>query len=390
MDHFDDRQHEDFRNSPFGYLAEVPEIQFSAQLIQQLVFRTIRTDKEYTLVTGLRCGVFSKGDDFDRVLVRRRLKERVGYRCLLYEFRDFWAKKFQKAKRRQEKEITYTIHGFPIAMQYDDPPVPVLDDIARTIVEPQFNASHAGRGSGGQLARQDSDDGVSSRRSVEDETARADDGDTTSWNIWIKPHQRGGGRAVVGPKKRLRTVKLEIKQHVMSECKKLRDFLATLGAPAGSTLVATVMAVDTEAGVSGSLPQDVNGGDTGTAHVQVFMLSSTNGGDIAPCLDDKHHPMPAATDEQLGRGQIELLFVVPDLNDGGAIEPSHAVPINDAEFEGCNITDGDGDLTEVPVPATVVEPGHGFPMTRRRSARLRRPAPATRTPCTRGTKRTKN
>ncbi|CAA3027292.1 Hypothetical predicted protein [Olea europaea subsp. europaea] len=102
MDVFDDRQRDKFRNSPFGYLAEVAEIQFSAQLIQQLVFRTIRTDK---------------GDEFDRVLKRRRLKERVGYRRLLHGFRSFWAKKFLKAKRRQEKEVTYTIHGFPIAMQ---------------------------------------------------------------------------------------------------------------------------------------------------------------------------------------------------------------------------------------------------------------------------------
>ncbi|CAA2974492.1 Hypothetical predicted protein [Olea europaea subsp. europaea] len=85
------------------------------------------------------------------------------------------------------------------------------------------------------------------------------------------------------------------------------------------------------------------------------MLSSANGGDIAPCLDDEHHPMPAATDEQL---------------DGGVMEPSHAAPINNAEFEGYNVTDGDGDLTEVPIPATVAEPGHEFPMTRRRSARL--------------------
>ncbi|CAA3027939.1 fasciclin-like arabinogalactan 2 [Olea europaea subsp. europaea] len=96
MDLFDDRQRDEFRNSPFGYLAEVAEIQFSAQLIQQLVFRTIRTDKvnelwfnvqgnmmrfglqEYTLVTGLRCGVFPEGDEFDRVLERRRLKESNG------------------------------------------------------------------------------------------------------------------------------------------------------------------------------------------------------------------------------------------------------------------------------------------------------------------------
>ncbi|CAA3009251.1 Hypothetical predicted protein [Olea europaea subsp. europaea] len=98
------------------------------------------------------------------------------------------------------------------------------------------------------------------------------------------------------------------------------------------------------------------------------MLSSTCGGDIAPCLDDEHHPMPAATDEELN----------------GVMKPSHSALINDAEFEGCDVTDGDGDLTEVPIPATVAEPGHEFPTTRRRSTRLRHPAPATRTPYTRG------
>ncbi|CAA3003548.1 Hypothetical predicted protein, partial [Olea europaea subsp. europaea] len=45
MDHFDERQREDFRNSPLGYLADIPDIQFSAQLILQLLFRTIRTEK---------------------------------------------------------------------------------------------------------------------------------------------------------------------------------------------------------------------------------------------------------------------------------------------------------------------------------------------------------
>ncbi|CAA2965900.1 Hypothetical predicted protein [Olea europaea subsp. europaea] len=201
MDLFDDRQRDEFRNSPFGYLAEVAEIQFSAQLTQQLVFRTIRTDK------------------------------------------GFWAKKFLKAKRRQEKEVTYTIHGFPIAMQvwayeavpeigkcfgqrigermprlfrwsarkqpqhrtydaffknvwqyfstfvpYDDPPVPVLDEIARNVVGPQFNASHGGSGSGGQLVSggsgedetfgdegadtEESGEGTSERSSVDADTCR--------------------------------------------------------------------------------------------------------------------------------------------------------------------------------------------------------------------------
>ncbi|CAA2971495.1 Hypothetical predicted protein [Olea europaea subsp. europaea] len=175
MDHFDERQHEDFRNFPLGYLAEVPDIQFLAQLILQLVFRSVRTEEVnklwynvqghlmryglqvYTLVTGLRCGLFPEGDDFDRLIERKRLKERlvlivegvfnapdnnvsiylptlsivddldffftypwgkVRYRRLLHGFRGSLARKFQKAKRRKEKEITCTVHGFPIAMQF--------------------------------------------------------------------------------------------------------------------------------------------------------------------------------------------------------------------------------------------------------------------------------
>ncbi|CAA2958715.1 Hypothetical predicted protein [Olea europaea subsp. europaea] len=88
MERFDEHQREDFRNSCLRFLAEVPNIQFSSQLIQQLVFRTIRTDKmnepwfnvqghtmrsslqEYVVLRGLRCGVFSEGDQFARVLER--------------------------------------------------------------------------------------------------------------------------------------------------------------------------------------------------------------------------------------------------------------------------------------------------------------------------------
>ncbi|CAA2967025.1 Hypothetical predicted protein [Olea europaea subsp. europaea] len=117
MDVFDDRQRDEFRNSPFGYLAEVAEIQFSAQLIQQLVFRTIRTDKvnklwfkvqgnmmrfglqEYTLVTGLRRGVFPEGDEFDRVLERRRLKE-SRLSAFAARIPGFLGKEILKAKRR--------------------------------------------------------------------------------------------------------------------------------------------------------------------------------------------------------------------------------------------------------------------------------------------------
>ncbi|CAA3026980.1 Hypothetical predicted protein [Olea europaea subsp. europaea] len=56
MDHFDERQREDFCNSSLGYLAEVPNIQFSSKLIQQLVFRTIRIDKVWVYEALLEIG----------------------------------------------------------------------------------------------------------------------------------------------------------------------------------------------------------------------------------------------------------------------------------------------------------------------------------------------
>ncbi|CAA2963495.1 Hypothetical predicted protein [Olea europaea subsp. europaea] len=292
MDHFNDRQREDFRNSPFGYLAEVPKIQFSAQLIQQQVFKTIHTDKvnelwfnvqgnlmrfglqEYTLVTGLRCSVFPEGDDFDQVL------ERIGYRRLLHGFRGFWTKKIQKAKKRQEKEITYAIHSFPIAMQ-------VWAYEASPEIGERF-----GQRVGERIPRLLS-------------CTRADDGDTTSGTSGSSL-TRGEVEDLLLDQRillqmRLRTVKLEIERHVTSKCKKLRDFLATLVAPAGSTPVAATMPADTEAGVSSSLPQDVNGGD------------------MEPCPDEQDMRADTRTAHLQGGGQIEPLFAIPDLNGNMAI-----------------------------------------------------------------------
>ncbi|CAA2963494.1 Hypothetical predicted protein [Olea europaea subsp. europaea] len=65
------------------------------------------------------------------------------------------------------------------------------------------------------------------------------------------------------------------------------------------------------------------------------------------------------------------------------MEPSHAAPIDNAEFEGCDITDDDGKFI-VYITSGYVTYGHGFPTTRRRSTRLRRLAPTTRTQYTRG------
>ncbi|CAA3012833.1 Hypothetical predicted protein [Olea europaea subsp. europaea] len=88
FEHFDDRQRMDFCNSCLWFLSEVQDLQFSAQLIQQLVFRCIRTEKaceiwfkvqghlarfglqEYALVTNLMCGPLPGDAAMDRVLSR--------------------------------------------------------------------------------------------------------------------------------------------------------------------------------------------------------------------------------------------------------------------------------------------------------------------------------
>ncbi|CAA3023209.1 Hypothetical predicted protein [Olea europaea subsp. europaea] len=94
IEHLDDRLRADFRNSCLGFLADVPEIQFFAQLIQALVCRGIRCDKvhelwfnmqghltrfglqEYAIVTGLYAGLFPEGDRYTKALEKRKLKEK--------------------------------------------------------------------------------------------------------------------------------------------------------------------------------------------------------------------------------------------------------------------------------------------------------------------------
>ncbi|CAA2957854.1 Hypothetical predicted protein [Olea europaea subsp. europaea] len=178
MDNFDDRLRAEFRDSCLGFFADVPEIQFSAQLIQAL---------EYAIITRLHAGSFPEGDRYTKALEKRRLKEKyfkslekiscaqlekaflrastprtdryklrlalivegiitapdnnvgidedtlpilddlelffaypwakVGYRHLLKEFRGIWARKMSDTKMKNEKDVSYTIHRFPIVMQ---------------------------------------------------------------------------------------------------------------------------------------------------------------------------------------------------------------------------------------------------------------------------------
>ncbi|CAA3002939.1 Hypothetical predicted protein [Olea europaea subsp. europaea] len=94
IEHFDDRLRADLCNSCLEFLADISEIQFSAQLIQALVCQGIRCDKTHELwfnvqdhltrfglrecatVTGLHVGSFSEGHRYRKVLEKRRLKEK--------------------------------------------------------------------------------------------------------------------------------------------------------------------------------------------------------------------------------------------------------------------------------------------------------------------------
>ncbi|CAA3033587.1 Hypothetical predicted protein [Olea europaea subsp. europaea] len=76
MDNFDDRLRADFRDSCLGFLANVPEIQFFAKLIQALGHLTRFGLQEYAIVTGLHAGSFSEGDRYTKALEKRRLKEK--------------------------------------------------------------------------------------------------------------------------------------------------------------------------------------------------------------------------------------------------------------------------------------------------------------------------
>ncbi|CAA2968549.1 Hypothetical predicted protein [Olea europaea subsp. europaea] len=244
---------------------------------------------------------------------------KVGYRRLLKGFRGTWARKMSDAKTKNEKNISYTIHEFPIAIQlhvhatlrpteaehdlpyitslvsFPDCPVQFLDDLARSVVGLQFHEVALASGGHEDSAADDRHDDKSGAGAEDDETSPSDDrltpegsrddgskaddsgdsgrdtssetgaGDTeddedTSGRQsaalptpMVAPSTSGvqgtrGGPTVTRDnvegilldqrilfEMRLRTVKLEIIQHVIEEFAKLRDFISTLVPSSGGT-----------------------------------------------------------------------------------------------------------------------------------------------------------
>ncbi|CAA2973241.1 Hypothetical predicted protein [Olea europaea subsp. europaea] len=406
MDQFDERHREDFRNTSLGYLAVVPDIQFSAQLIQQLVFRTIHTDK-------LR---------------------------LLHGFRCTWAKKFQKAKRRKEKEITYTVHGFSIAMQvwayealpevgerftervgerlprllhwsarkqpqhhtydaffkniklhvyttlrptdaeaqqpyfltlvsYDEPPIPILDDIARIVVAPQFNTSSDDGHDGRHAAREDSEEEASEGGRSEEQTSGGDEekgalgsdpdgedskdtGESHGEGSSAGEDTRGGARGTSSSPRSLRDPSPERRSTTQARVVGTSAPGLTRGDVEELLLDQRILFEMRLQTVKLEIQQTYDEGRDGGRRLGFFTRRR---------LWRTREAMPYESDIAIDTGNMQ---------DAGATEPSNDAGDNDEEVDGYDAMDGDGVVTEVPAPGPVLEARAGVPTTRRCLARL--------------------
>ncbi|CAA2969204.1 Hypothetical predicted protein [Olea europaea subsp. europaea] len=294
----------------------------SAQLIQQLVFRTICIDKvyklwfnveghfmrfdlqEYALVMGLRYGVFLEGGERLPQLLRWSARKQSQHRMCDAFFKNV---KFHVYVTLRLTDAEAQQPYFSTLVPYDDPSMLVLDDIS---------------------VREDSDDEGSKEGSGVKQTSGGDDEDGRSGSDRDGEDTKDTG--------------VSHSDRSSAEYRSLREFIAILVAPVGPTTAAIATITDTEVDVSGSLPEDIYRG-----HVE-------------PCSDEQDTPVDIRTPQD-GR-QIDLQFGILDVNDAGAMEPSNAAWDDDEEVKGCDATDGDGVVIEVPVPSTVPDARAGVPI----------------------------
>ncbi|CAA3025110.1 Hypothetical predicted protein [Olea europaea subsp. europaea] len=161
MNNLDDRLRADFHSSYLGFLTDVSEIQFSAQLIQALVCQGIHCDKshelwfnvqghltrfglqKYAIVTRLHTGSFSEGDRYTKALEKRRLKEKFGHMrscpnpAFVLDLYQTTAAVYLHVHAtlrptEAERDLPYIVSLVP----FSDRPVQFLDDLARSVVGP--------------------------------------------------------------------------------------------------------------------------------------------------------------------------------------------------------------------------------------------------------------
>ncbi|CAA2996256.1 Hypothetical predicted protein [Olea europaea subsp. europaea] len=506
VEHFDERQRADFRNSCLGFLSEVSDLQFSAQLIQQLVFYCIQTNKRHKLWFNLQGHL-----------------ARISYGRLIKGFRGRWARKFLDTTKKKEKAVSYTVHDFPIAIQiwafeavpeigdrfgqrlgersprllgwtstkqpqqrmydaffknvqlhmyamlcptkiehgqlhiatlalFNHHPVPALDDLARDSVAPQFQAERIGIPKEGTSENETSDEahdgggtnckeeelgvdesGEAKGEDLEEHDSGDSDGDRVrrsgqtgtfstphmhratspmqaSSTSHVRPTATAGSSLTTDDVQGmlldqrilfemwLRTVKLEIMQHVSDEFKKLKDFISSIRLynhciPDNQVLhhMRTTVLYDnvhfnpghhpSHDGIDEDLGIDRQEGD-GMCINEEHMESCLDEQDMplptgteSLQVEGGHHPSPGNRDEE----QDMLPTGTKHLQDIVHIKPC---PDNDLVLVLLG-TD------EVQVPANVARLGREVTTKRRQLARLRRPALVTRTPYTRGSAKQK-
>ncbi|CAA2953844.1 Hypothetical predicted protein [Olea europaea subsp. europaea] len=197
-------------------------------------------------------------------------------------------------------------------MPYDDPSVLVLDNIARTVVVLQFNASGDGSGGGGHAAMEDSDEEVFERGSSEEQTSRGDEekgmsgrdrdgedtedtGESNSDRSSAGEDNHGGDRDASSS---LRPPQDNEAQNSTARELGMYKSLRVLNYPRGLNWF------DHRYNYDGRRDEDVYGGPTEPCpDEQDILIDTGNMQDathIVPCQDDVNLPMAIASEEVQG------------------------------------------------------------------------------------------
>ncbi|CAA2986374.1 Hypothetical predicted protein [Olea europaea subsp. europaea] len=215
MDHFDSRLRVDFRNSCLGLLVDVPEIQFSAQLILTLVCRGIHCDKshelwfnvqghltqfglqEYDIITRLHAGSFSEGDWYTKALEKRRLKEKyfkslekISCAQLEKTFVHVSTPQADRYKLGLALIVERVITALDDNVGIDEDTLSLVDNLElffstpgpKSVVEPQFHEAASANGEHDGSAMSDDHDDESGTRVEDDKTSASDDRQTPEGN----------------------------------------------------------------------------------------------------------------------------------------------------------------------------------------------------------------
>ncbi|CAA2945550.1 Hypothetical predicted protein [Olea europaea subsp. europaea] len=231
---------------------------------------------------------------------------KVGYRHLLKGFRGTWARKMSDAKMKNEKDISYTIHEFSIVMQDVD------TSASNGHHTPEGNGEDGSKPDGSGESDRDpfSETGSSDSENEVDASGRQSGALPTPV---VAPSTSGvqgtrGGATLTREdvdgmlydqrilfEMRLRTVKLEIMQHITEEFARLRDFIFTLVPPSSGTSTSATTPVVNEPNLWDDPHEDGQGSDIQNPHdddyaddVEMQEGNAGEGSDKRSTHDDDH------------------------------------------------------------------------------------------------------